>query len=158
MLIEKARSFPNIEFRTDQVAINLIEKIGKCVGAYVLNNKNQEIYTIQAKATVLATGGCGKVYLYTSNPDVASGDGIAMAWRIGAEICNMEMIQFHPTCLYHPLAKNFLVSEALRGEGAILKTIQGERFMETIHPQKELAPRDIVSRAIDKILKETGDD
>jgi L-aspartate oxidase len=158
VLIEKARSLPNIEFRTDQVAINLIEKEGKCVGAYVLNNKNQEIYTIQAKATVLATGGCGKVYLYTSNPDVASGDGIAMAWRIGAEICNMEMIQFHPTCLYHPLAKNFLVSEALRGEGAILKTIQGERFMEGIHPQKELAPRDIVSRAIDKILKETGDD
>ncbi|MHA1720254.1 MAG: L-aspartate oxidase [Promethearchaeota archaeon] len=158
VLIEKARSLPNVEFRDEQVAINLIEKKGQCVGAYILNNKNQEIYTIQAKATVLATGGCGKVYLYTSNPDVASGDGIAMAWRIGAEICNMEMIQFHPTCLYHPLAKNFLVSEALRGEGAILKTIQGKRFMEGVHPQMELAPRDIVSREIDKILKETGDD
>jgi L-aspartate oxidase len=157
-LYSKAISLPNVSIRKDQIAINLIEKHGECVGAYVLNNDTQEIYAIQAKATILATGGIGKVYLYTSNPDVASGDGIAMAWRIGAKIANMEMVQFHPTCLYHPYAKNFLVSEALRGEGAILYDRLGNRFMEGVHELKELAPRDIVSRAIDHRMKETGDD
>ena len=156
-LLEKAESCPNIEFRTDQIAINLIEKSGECMGAYILNSNTQEIYVIQAKATIIATGGIGKVYLYTSNPDVASGDGIALASRMGAQIANMEFVQFHPTCLYHPLAKNSLVSEALRGEGAILKDIRGKRFMENVHELKELAPRDIVSRAIDSVLKETGD-
>jgi L-aspartate oxidase len=157
VLIDQAKMFSNIEIREHQYAINLIEQKGECVGAYVLNNVTQEIYSIQAKATILATGGVGKVYLVTSNPDVATGDGIAMAWRIGATIENMEMIQFHPTCLYHPYAKNSLISEALRGEGAILKDKHGNRFMENVHPLKELAPRDIVSRAIDKTLKETGD-
>ena len=169
-LIEKAQSYPNIVFRENQVAINLIKKGNECVGAYILDNRKKipkddeytkhidKIYPIHAKTTILATGGVGKVYLYTSNPDVASGDGIAMAWRIGAEISNMEFIQFHPTCLYHPLAKNSLITEALRGEGAILMDQKGNRFMENIHPLKDLAPRDIVSRAIDSVLKKTGDD
>jgi L-aspartate oxidase len=159
-LLKKVRSLPNIEIRNHQISINLIEKSGKCLGAYILDNRedNKEIYAICAKATIIATGGIGKVFLYTSNPDVASGDGIAMASRIGAEIANMEFVQFHPTCLFHPSAKNFLVSEALRGEGAILTDIKGRRFMENLHPLKELAPRDIVSRAIDRLIKETGDD
>jgi L-aspartate oxidase len=157
-LLLKAKSFPNIEFRTSHMAINLIEHKGQCVGVYVLDITNDTIYTAQAKATILATGGIGKVYLYTSNPDVASGDGIALAWRIGAEITNMEMVQFHPTCLYHPLAKNALITEAIRGEGAILYDQHHHRFMEHVHPLKELAPRDIVARAIDSVLKETGDD
>ncbi|WP_371802992.1 L-aspartate oxidase [Candidatus Lokiarchaeum ossiferum] len=157
-LLHKAHSFPNIEFREDHVVVNLIERETQCVGAYVLDKKTTEIYTIEAKATVLATGGIGKVYLYTSNPDVASGDGIAMASRIGARINNMEMVQFHPTCLYHPMAKNALITEAIRGEGAILRDQRGKRFMEGIHPLKELAPRDIVARAIDSVLKESGDD
>ncbi len=157
-LVNQIKKYPNVELRENQVAINLIEINGKCVGVYVLNNETNKIYAIQAKATILATGGIGKVYLYTSNPDVASGDGIAMASRIGAEIVNMEMVQFHPTCLYHPLAKNALITEAIRGEGAILTDLKGNRFMEKIHPLKELAPRDIVARAIDTVLKETGDD
>ncbi|MHA1775555.1 MAG: L-aspartate oxidase [Promethearchaeota archaeon] len=157
-LIKQVKKFSNVEIRENQIAVNLIEISGSCVGAYVLNNDTGEIYVVQAKSTILATGGIGKVYLYTSNPDVASGDGIAMASRIGAEIINMEMVQFHPTCLYHPLAKNALITEAIRGEGAILTDIRGNRFMEKIHPLKELAPRDVVARAIDSVLKETGDD
>jgi L-aspartate oxidase len=157
-LIQKAKELPNIELRTHQTAINLIEIKGECSGAYVLRKQTDEIYTVHSKATILATGGVGKVFLYTSNPDVATGDGIAMAWRIGAEIQDMEFIQFHPTCLYHPFAKNSLISEALRGEGAILKDQRGRRFMEKVHPLKDLAPRDIVSRAIDRVLKETGDE
>jgi len=156
-LIKKAQELPNIEIRINQYAINLIEQKGQCVGCYVLNNTNQDIYAVQSKAVILATGGAGKAYAVTSNPDVATGDGIAMAWRIGASIANMEMIQFHPTCLYHPYAKNSLISEALRGEGAILKDKEGHRFMEGVHPLKELAPRDIVARAIDKSLKQSGD-
>jgi L-aspartate oxidase len=157
-LIQQAKSLSNIELRAEQVAINLIEVNGQCVGCYVLDNKKHEIYSLHAKATILATGGTGKVFLYTSNPDVATGDGIAMAWRIGATISNMEYIQFHPTCLYHPFAKNSLISEALRGEGAILTDRNGKRFMKDVHPLGDLAPRDIVSRAIDKVLKSTGDD
>ncbi len=157
-LLKKAHSSSNITFRGNQVAINLIEKQGECAGVYVLDNESQDIYAISAKAVILATGGIGKVFLYTSNPDVASGDGIAMGWRIGAKIANMEMVQFHPTCLFHPFAKNALITEAIRGEGAILRDSRGKRFMEDIHPMKELAPRDIVARAIDRVLKETGDD
>ncbi len=108
ILIDQCKNYPNIEIRPHQYAINLIEQKGQCIGAYILNNLTQEIYSISAKATILATGGAGKVYLVTSNPDVATGDGIAMAWRIGATIENMEMIQFHPTVLYHPYAKNKL--------------------------------------------------
>lgn len=157
-LLNQIKKKSNVELRHNHVAINLIEMDGRCEGVYVLNKESSQIYPIQSKATILATGGIGKVYLYTSNPDIASGDGIAMASRIGAEIINMEMVQFHPTCLYHPFAKNALITEAIRGEGAILKDQRGRRFMEDLHPLKELAPRDIVARAIDRVLKETGDD
>ena len=157
-LIEKVKKISNIEIREKWCAINLFAKNYVCLGAYVLDQNTGEIHNISAKATILATGGAGKIYLYTTNPDVASGDGIAMAYRAGATIANMEFYQFHPTCLYHPYAKSFLITEALRGEGAILKNIQGNEFMEKYHPMKELAPRDIVSRAIDAELKKSGDD
>lgn len=157
-LIEKIKQFSNIQIRENFCAINLFCNNFRCDGAYVLDQESKEIYNISAKATILATGGAGKIYLYTTNPDIASGDGIAMAYRAGAIIANMEFYQFHPTCLYHPFAKSFLITEAMRGEGAILKDIKGNEFMEKYHPLKELAPRDIVSRAIDSELKRTGDD
>lgn len=158
ILIKRVKEFSNIEIKEHWCAINLYANNFRCDGAYVLDQKAEEIHSIAAKATILATGGAGKIYLYTTNPDVASGDGIAMAYRAGAIIANMEFFQFHPTCLYHPFAKSFLITEALRGEGAILKDVRGKEFMHKYHELKELAPRDIVSRAIDAELKRSGDD
>ena len=157
-LIESVKKLKNVEIKEYWCAVNLFSKDFKCYGAYVLDQESNEIHTIAAKATILATGGAGKIYLYTTNPDISSGDGIAMAYRAGVIIANMEFYQFHPTCLYHPYAKSFLITEALRGEGAVLKTIGGLEFMNKYHPSKELAPRDIVSRAIDAELKKSGDD
>ena len=156
-LVKRVRANRNISVFENFMAVNLIKINGRCWGAYVLDSKKDEVDTFLAGVTILATGGAGKVYVYTSNPDVATGDGIAMAYRIGCKIADMEFMQFHPTCLFHPEAKTFLISEALRGEGAILKDKSGNRFMKKYHPRAELASRDIVARAIDAEMKKTGD-
>ena len=165
-LVAAVRAEPNIRVLERHLAIDLLTdaelqpgaQTVSCWGAYVLDRDSGVVHTATARATVLATGGAGKVYLYTSNPDIATGDGIAMAYRAGVPIANMEFIQFHPTCLFHPAAKSFLVSEALRGEGAILRRPDGTSFMADYHPDAELAPRDIVARAIDNEMKVHGFD
>lgn len=161
-LVAAVQAEPNISILENYIAVDLItgDKLGlphkRCQGAYVLNLKKDRVETIQARFVVLATGGASKVYLYTSNPDVASGDGIAMAWRAGCSVANLEFNQFHPTCLYHPQARSFLVTEALRGEGAILRRPNGERFMPEYDERAELAPRDVVARTIDHEVKKYG--
>ena len=171
VLLSMAEEHPNISIFENYIAIDLIvecqllkrgllttRRRERCWGAYVLDIEGNRILTFLAKDTVLCTGGAGKVYVYTSNPDVATGDGVAMAYRAGAEVANMEFVQFHPTCLFHPHAKNFLISEAVRGEGGRLLDKRGQAFMSKYHPLKDLACRDVVARAIDTEIKQSGDD
>ena len=162
-LLERAHAEPNIDLQAHRNAIDLISDAAgegrrRCVGAHVLDTQNARIMTYRARTVVLATGGASKVYLYTSNPDGATGDGIAMAWRSGCRVANMEFMQFHPTCLFHPRAKSALISEAVRGEGAHLLLPDGTRFMHRFDTRGELAPRDIVARAIDHEMKRIGAD
>ncbi|TBR13798.1 MAG: L-aspartate oxidase [Rugosibacter sp.] len=163
-LTEQIRKHPQITVLEQHIAVDLITSSrlevnpNRCLGAYVLDIQHDTVVTIGADHTVLATGGIGKVYLYTTNPDTATGDGVAMAWRAGCRVANMEFVQFHPTCLYHPHAKSFLISEALRGEGGLLRLPDGTRFMPNYDPRAELAPRDIAARTIDFEMKRHGVD
>lgn len=157
-LVEQVQNHPNITCFEHYTAINLIMQQQRCVGLYALNNQKQQVDVFQGRFIVLATGGASKTYLYTSNPDTSCGDGIAMAWRVGCRVANLEFNQFHPTCLYHPQAKSFLITEAIRGEGGRLLLPDGTRFMPQFDARAELAPRDIVARAIDHEMKRLGID
>jgi len=163
-LVERALAAENVQIFEHHCAVDLVTQADKssrkirCTGAYILDINSGDVELLQAKSVVLASGGASKTYLYTSNPDGASGDGIAMAWRRGCRVGNLEFNQFHPTCLYHPKAKSFLITEALRGEGAILKLPDGTPFMQNFHTDAELAPRDVVARAIDHEMKRLGSD
>jgi len=166
-LLARLRSMPTVTLYENHCAVELITEhhvkngssrgVNKCYGVYVLDTMRRSIFAVRSKITCLSTGGCGRVYLHTTNPEIATGDGVAMAYRAGATIENMEFIQFHPTTLYHEKAGSFLISEALRGFGALLKDAGGVEFMNKYHPQKSLAPRDIVARAIDNEMKKSGD-
>jgi L-aspartate oxidase len=158
VLVENTLARDNIDIFTQRVAVDLVVNESGCHGAYIYHRHNGHVELFQARFVVIATGGASKVYLYTSNPDTASGDGIAMAWRAGCRVANLEFNQFHPTCLYHPQAKSFLITEAIRGEGGRLLLPDGTRFMPMFDERAELAPRDIVARAIDHEMKRTGSD
>ena len=171
VLLQKAEANPNISFYENHIAVDLITQFRlfrrgavttmsseKCWGAYILDKAANKVKTFLARVVVLATGGSGKVYMYTSNPDVATGDGVAAGYRAGAVVANMEFVQFHPTCLFHPHVKNFLISEAVRGEGGRLMDSKGRRFMPEYHELGDLAFRDVVARAIDAEMKKSGDD
>ncbi|MDH5687447.1 MAG: L-aspartate oxidase [Candidatus Bathyarchaeota archaeon] len=158
VLLKAAEEHPSITILENQIAVNLVVEKNRCIGCYVLDARTSTIRSFVAKLTVLATGGIGRVFIHSTNPEIATGDGIAMAYRAGATVMDMEFTQFHPTTLYHPLADSFLITESLRGEGAILTDKRGRRFMSDYHPMMELAPRDVVARAIDNELKKSGED
>ncbi len=165
-LLQACLAHPNIQVRENHMGVDLLlgrdvglegEHAQRVVGCLVLERETHKLHSFLADAVVLATGGCGKVYSYTSNPDIATGDGLGMAFRVGARLANLEFVQFHPTCLFHPEAKSFLISEAVRGEGAVLINERGEKFMQRYHPLADLAPRDVVARSIDREMKTSGD-